>query len=69
MVKKNKDNNLPSILPVGYIKDRVKMIRTNGLPRGYFTGISNLDNVFRFDKGRLITITGVPNCGKSEFVD
>lgn len=63
------NGNLPTILPVGFLKECVKTIRTNGLPRGYYTGIKNLDDVFRFDKGRLITITGVPNCGKSEFVD
>ena len=61
--------NLPTILPAGFLKERVNLIREHGLPQGYYTGISNLDNVFRIDKGRLITITGVPNCGKSEFVD
>ena len=63
------NGNLPTILPAGYLKDRMNTIRTKGLPKGFYTGISNLDDVFRFDKGRLITITGVPNCGKSEFVD
>ena len=63
------NGNLPTILPVGFLKDRVNVIREEGLPCGYYTGISNLDDVFRLDKGRLITITGVPNCGKSEFVD
>ena len=63
------DGNLPSVLPKGHLKERIRTVRTNGLPQGFFTGVSNLDDVFRFDKGRLITITGVPNCGKSEFVD
>ena len=63
------NGNLPTILPAGYLKDRMNTIRTKGLPKGFYTGVSNLDDVFRFDKGRLITITGVPNCGKSEFVD
>ena len=63
------NGNLPTILPAGYLKDRMNTIRTKGLPKGFYTGISNLDDVFRLDKGRLITITGVPNCGKSEFVD
>lgn len=69
MFTTNFDGNLPSVLPKGHLKERIKTIRTNGLPQGLFTGVSNLDDVFRFDKGRLITITGVPNCGKSEFVD
>lgn len=60
---------LSRILPVGFLKDRVKSLKETGLPKGYYTGISNLDDVFRLDKGRLVTVTGVPNCGKSEFVD
>ena len=69
MTSKNFNGNLPTILTTGFLKDRVNLIRKEGLPCGYYTGISNLDDVFRLDKGRLITITGVPNCGKSEFVD
>ena len=65
----NSIKNLPSIIPVGYLKDSLKEVRTNGLPHGYDTGVSNLDDIFRADKGRLMTITGIPNCGKSEFVD
>lgn len=41
----------------------------NGLPTGYNMGIPELDNMFRLDKGKLITLTGIPNLGKSEFVD
>ena len=65
----NNQNNLPTIYPKGYLAERIKSIKENGLPKGYYTGISNLDDVFRLDKQRLVTITGVPNCGKSEFVD
>lgn len=65
----NNQNNLPRIYPKGYLKEQIKLIYEKGLPQGYYTGISNLDDVFRLDKQRLVTITGVPNCGKSEFVD
>lgn len=41
----------------------------NGLPTGYNMGISELDEMFRIDKGKLITLTGIPNLGKSEFTD
>lgn len=64
-----KKKRLSKILPVGFLKDRVKSLKKTGLPKGYYTGISNLDDVFRLDKGRLVTVTGIPNCGKSEFVD
>ncbi len=60
---------LPAILPVDYLKSSVGNLFKGGLPTGLFTGLNNLDNIFRLDKGRLATITGVPNYGKSEFVD
>ena len=44
-------------------------IFNNGLPQGLYTTVNNLDELFRLDRGRVITITGVPNYGKSEFVD
>lgn len=44
-------------------------IYENGLPRGLNCGLKNLDELFRFDRGKLVTITGIPNMGKSEFID
>ena len=44
-------------------------IYNHGLPQGLYTHVRNLDELFRLDRGRVITITGVPNYGKSEFVD
>lgn len=41
----------------------------NGLPTGFNIGISELDDMLRLDKGKLITLTGIPNLGKSEFTD
>ena len=41
----------------------------NGLFKGYDIGIPEVDDMFRFDKGKLITLTGIPNLGKSEFTD
>ena len=43
------NGNLPTILPAGYLKDRMNTIRTKGLPKGFYTGVSNLDDVFRLD--------------------
>ena len=60
---------MPTILPKGYLKQSISELSKNGVPQGLYTGVSNLDNTFRLDKGRVITITGVPNYGKSEFVD
>ena len=60
---------MPSLLPKEYLLQSINEIYKNGLPKGLKTTISNLDEVFRLDRGRVVTITGVPNYGKSEFVD
>lgn len=44
-------------------------LSVNGLFNGYNIGIPQLDDLFRLDKGKLVTITGIPNLGKSEFTD
>lgn len=41
----------------------------NGLPQGNNIGLSSVDNLIRWELGRLSVITGVPNYGKSEFLD
>ena len=61
--------NMPSLLPTEYLMQSINDIYKNGLPHGLCTSVSNLDELFRLDRGRVITITGVPNYGKSEFVD
>lgn len=44
-------------------------LSVNGLFNGYNIGIPQLDDLFRLDKGKLVTLTGIPNLGKSEFTD
>ena len=61
--------SMPSLLPKEYLMQSINDIYKNGLPHGLCTSVSNLDDLFRLDRGRVITITGVPNYGKSEFVD
>ena len=61
--------NLPPVLPEGYLRDSLNGLLENGLPQGFYTGIKDLDNICRLDKGRLVTVTGIPGSGKSEFVD
>ena len=47
----------------------INNIFNNGLPYGIESGLNNLDETVRFDKGRLVTVTGVPQSGKSIFID
>ena len=67
--KTNHLGNMPSLLPKEYLMQSITDIFNNGLPQGLYTTVNNLDELFRLDRGRVITITGVPNYGKSEFVD
>ena len=61
--------NMPNILPKDYLVKSLASLYETGLPHGFETSVKCLDNICRLDKGRLVTITGVPNYGKSEFVD
>ena len=61
--------NLPSVLPEVFLRERLNGLLEHGLPQGYFTGIKDLDDICRLDKARLVTVTGIPGSGKSEFVD
>lgn len=47
----------------------IEMLQQEGLPSGYESGLKNFDGLCRFDKGRLVTVTGVPQSGKSMFID
>lgn len=41
----------------------------NGSPKGYTTGIKNLDDNFSIEMGQYVVVTGPPQSGKSELVD
>ena len=51
------------------ILENINDLEKNGLFEGYKISIPEFNDVIRFDKRMLATITGVPNRGKSEFVD
>lgn len=61
--------NMPTVLPKDFLLNHINSLYEEGLPSGVFTGVNCLDKIFRLDRGRLLTVTGVPNYGKSEFVD
>lgn len=41
----------------------------NGMPKGMLTGLSHFDNIFSAEFGQYTLITGVPQSGKSEWLD
>ena len=49
--------------------DTLMDIYYNGMPEGADTGLENLDRLIKFERGFVLTVTGVPGSGKSEFVD
>ena len=61
--------NMPTVLPKDFLINHINHLYEEGLPSGVFTGVNCLDKIFRLDRGRLLTVTGVPNYGKSEFID
>lgn len=56
------------IVRLSQLKTDIKSLYTHGVDAGLSTGFANLDRIFRVGRGRLITITGVPESGKSRFV-
>ena len=57
------------IYSVESLEEAYRKTMINGVPKGINTGLNSLDELFRLDKGKLVVVTGIPNMGKSEFVD
>ncbi len=51
------------------LEEAYRKTMVNGMPKGIYTGLTSLDELFRLDRGKLVVVTGIPNMGKSEFVD
>ena len=58
-----------NILSSEAIEEAFRKTMMDGLPRGIYSGIDNLDQLCRLDRGKLVVVTGIPNMGKSEFID
>lgn len=57
------------ILSPSQIEEMYREMMLGGVPKGIDCGVENIDDCFRLDRGKLVVVTGVPNMGKSEFVD
>lgn len=64
-----KNITLNRVLSASYLKDEINSLYENGMPEGMKVGIESIDNIFRLDTGMVAIITGIPNYGKSEFID
>ncbi|NDV63762.1 bifunctional DNA primase/helicase [Bacteroides sp. 224] len=60
---------LDGVFTVSDLSDEMRVLFENGLGHGADTGLKNLDACCTFELGRLCVVSGIPGCGKSEFVD
>lgn len=60
---------LNKVLSAQFLREEIKDLWRNGMPEGYKLGLKAIDDLFRFDLGMVAVYTGVPNYGKSEFID
>ena len=60
---------IEGITEVGDINEEINNIYNNGYPTGDTVGFEQFDQHLSFRRGELTTVTGIPNSGKSEFVD
>jgi hypothetical protein len=63
------NSTLNKVLSKEQIKDSGLSLYSNGLPKGFGIGLTEVDEYIRWETGRLSVITGVPSFGKSEFLD
>lgn len=64
-----KEFPLVGVFTVGDCIDQISDLYLNGLPEGCSTGMNRFDELLKFHKGYLTTITGIPGHGKSDFLD
>lgn len=60
---------LEGVVTVEDVKDEMYDLFENGLQPGLSIGYDNLDPYLTLETGRVCVVTGIPGCGKSEFMD
>lgn len=68
-LKKAKEFQIEGVFSVEDVYNDIVDLYSNGFESGYYTGIDKIDEYVSFHKGFITTITGMPNTGKSEFLD
>lgn len=59
----------PEIIRPNKFKEKVFDVARGNIEKGFLFGLGNFDNFFRPSRGKVITVTGISRCGKSDFVD
>ena len=60
---------LEGVYTASDVSEDLRTLFLKGPTPGADTGLEELDKCITFETGRLCVITGIPGCGKSEFVD
>lgn len=60
---------IEGILEVSTIAHDVMVLYEQGLPRGFSTGLSSIDQHYTVKPGEVTIVTGIPSHGKSEWLD
>lgn len=63
------DFPIEGIVTLAELRETVNSFFENGLQPAFQCGIENFDKLASFEKGFITTITGIPNHGKSDFLD
>jgi len=69
IVKNAKEYPIDGIIDLDEIDAELNDLYDNGYPQGTKIGIDGFDELLQFTGGQFTTVTGIPNGGKSEFVD
>lgn len=60
---------LEGVKTVVNFDDEINDLYVNGFPKGAFCGFEEFDKIINWHPGQVTGVTGIPNSGKSEFVD
>lgn len=63
------DFPLEGVFTISDLDHEINDMYVNGLDNGVDTGMQNFDELLRFSKGYITTITGIPGHGKSDWMD
>lgn len=63
------DFPLEGVFTLSDIDNEINDMYENGLDNGVDTGMQDFDELLRFSKGYITTITGIPGHGKSDYMD
>lgn len=64
-----KDFPLEGVFTIQDLENDINDMYVNGLDNGVDTGMTEFDELLKFTKGYITTVTGIPGHGKSDFVD